>query len=700
MLLGGLNINFKFMFNEGKILEQRKEEDIEEKKDIDLKNVLSKNFLSLDLGVDIEDKLIKIGESLKDKPEVADKLFAEYARIVDGVEQDVVDLEKMYNEVFFDRPIDKNRASYAVLRNGFELLKNAQEELDGCDDEKKVEVVEDLILKLRREEKIKKSVLKNLIDINKNYNENRKAFLKDLFIQDGEYAVMCEMFGDPEKYESSEKLNEAIKNKEVIPWWTDENLSVENFFDKIDGQILNNIIQSSVKSIEKKEKMLLDEGYYKMMDPEDIKKFGQPDPIDVATFERNKKEIEQAKDKIKKANKILQFQKNLEQKLDEFVYAYQELKLPDNLDENVSDLIFQKYQEIIDQTKKSRKKLESLFLSQKDLSNQDLDKISETVLKKASQLLNDFSEKIIKGEEYNEKSLISDLEEYKEDLILTASIWKSIDKENVNIEDLKGFEFEKKTISEFTLNGEVFEDIHVNKDGLPFIPGSVAKRRFEVDDMFKIYKKNFSKKPEGMRKIVLEGFENKLKTLKEGTVLYLLKKDDKLLGFLRFDSQENGNKYFGSFNVLSNIQDSAIGTALLKKAFEEQGDAVIEADCSFFDDVGRYYVEKCGFVIKQSYDFEGEPSLSIEKDLKKNYLYRDIPKSKIIAEYKEKFSNNIYQNDDKIIILKFEKNSVEKIKESEKLLNSNEYVMTRYFTEKDDKEEKQFDYCVFESLSN
>ena len=125
----------------------------------DLCDVINKSKI---IDKNIREQILNIEDELKDSPELANKLFAEYAKIVEGSNQNIEDLEKMYNEIFFDKQIDRDKVSYAILKKGFELLKDSLKKLKNCSEEEKNGVINDLILDLQRQKKVQESILKTL----------------------------------------------------------------------------------------------------------------------------------------------------------------------------------------------------------------------------------------------------------------------------------------------------------------------------------------------------------------------------------------------------------------------------------------------------------------------------------------------------------------------------------------------------------
>ena len=338
--------------------------------------------------------------------------------------------------------------------------------------------------------------------------------------------------------------------------------------------------------------------------------------------------------------------------------------------DKTNNSVCSKFYEIIEQTKLNKEELENLFKNGKNISEEEIDKIADNLINKAVQILVDFSDKA--GED---SYILEELENYKADLILTASVYKAIDKkEGIKFEDLEGVAFEKKTADNLS-------------EG-------------EIKQMMEIYGKNYEFNPK-FQEAILDNFENILKDLKDKTTVYLFKKDDKIVAFNRFDAVSDSRKYFGSFNVDSVISGSSVGSALMKNSLDKESqENEIEADCIPETPISAHYIGgNCGFVARKinvDYKDTGVALFNIErKEGNKKYHYFNYSDKEIIEEYNSGNSNNQYKLDSNQFILKFEPKSKELIEATEKLMNSENYVMSNYFFSEDGKEV----YCAFERTS-
>lgn len=331
------------------------------------------------------------------------------------------------------------------------------------------------------------------------------------------------------------------------------------------------------------------------------------------------------------------------------------------------DFVCDKFHEIIEQTRLNKEELENLFKDKKDISDEEVDKITQNLIDKAGQILVDF----MNSEGADKNEMIKKLKNYKADLILTASVYKGIDKKgNVKFEDLEGVAFEKKMVDNLSEK--------------------------EIKQMMEIYRKNYDFNPK-FQEAILDNFENILKDLKDKTIVYLFKKDNEIIAFDRFDAISDNRKYFGSFNVNSVISGSSVGSALMKNSLDEESqENEIEADCIPETSISaRYIGGNCGFVVKginSNYKKTGVTLFNIErKEGNKKYHYFGYSDKEIIKEYNSENLDNQFSFDSDRFIMKFKPKSKELIDATEKLIEKN-YVMSNYVFGENGKEV----YCAFE----
>lgn len=273
----------------------------------DERNARVKSFLSLEQDPGMGDVIISIGEQLKDQPEVADRLFAQYAEMVDGMEESIDSLVKMYNDIFFDKHIDKSKAGQAVLGKVTALLKKSLGALNEDSKDDKVDIINNLMTDLRRQEKVEKKTLKDLeflaMELNKIYNEIGDDVVGQETLDMMKEAVILE----------KEKYGEEFAKK------IDKDIALHKKYDseRVKGTIETYrdmyILSSDQERILREVNGMTDD------DIERIKK-------------DNESERPYYESQVIRLEKLLKLQKNLERKLDQLVYGFEKADLPDNFD--------------------------------------------------------------------------------------------------------------------------------------------------------------------------------------------------------------------------------------------------------------------------------------------------------------------------------------------------------------------------------
>lgn len=350
------------------------------------------------------------------------------------------------------------------------------------------------------------------------------------------------------------------------------------------------------------------------------------------------------------------------------------LEIGKELKPEVAEVIFEKCAEIVDQIEKSKVEIAEMFNEDKDVTDEEIRKINENLVTRMNKLITHFSDEFQTSDNREDLNLniLHELERYKKDMILMASVYRTLKKEgreDVKVEDIKDVSFEIITAAE------------------------ISTQKDFVAQMKDIYKANYASRPAFRDKLV-ENFTNTLETQGDKTKFYIYAKGGRIIAFNRFDQRGEGRKYFGSFNVDLNVQNSCIGDALFKASIDKESkENEIEATCDIFSVATIMYVEKGHFVatefIPASENME-EPIFHIEKGDGYRTEYQDKKQGEIISEYEERQKNNL--NGENPIILKLDA-EMEKIAEvSKELLGEKKYLLSRYFCSEDRKQV----YCVFE----
>ncbi len=561
-------------------------------------------------------------------------------------------------------------------------------------------------------EPFRKPFSENMPDIQENMPDNLKELISFDFVKMQKYL-----------YDKIDELDQKIKSTKIQPERLDinevlenEGFKKENMSEKEYNKLVS--IYEDLTELPMKEKIENEFGI-------ELKDFNIREQVQFVNFLSSKsiKEVEQvkeflngAKDGEAKNNRIKAF---LSLESGEEEMGGKILKIGGKLDSESADAVFAKYAEIIDIAEKIKTNLEGLFKTKKEISEEEIEKITQQLIKKAGCMLIDFSEKIEDGEINDEKKIIRLLENYITDLILTSSIYgtlkKGANKNDINIEDFKGVSFEKSSMGEITNDGElmkIVDDIY-SKTKNKSVSESEIENYFQenktsIDEtekesvkkiirMIEIYQDNYEKTPK-LQKILIETFKQKLREGGNNISMYLLIKNKRPYAFCRFGDMGNGKKHAASLNVDRIMQESAIGKTFFEECVKRENENfIINGECSFRKKIGSTYIDGLGFIATEVYDFEGEPSIKIEKNKNSSYHYKSYNQEDIIKEHNEKFLNNHYKNSDDHFVLKFKENNEECLSVAKRLLGSG-YVMSRYFFYKSDV--KNEFYCAFEKGGN
>lgn len=205
-----------------------------------------------------------------------------------------------------------------------------------------------------------------------------------------------------------------------------------------------------------------------------------------------------------------------------------------------------------------------------------------------------------------EGSTIKVLEKLSHEMVLFAATFKS----------MRG-KGQKVSLAEFTsIDFTIFK-----KDELL----EFARDEGNWQRMESIYRSRYSdpKYPESFKKKLVDSLHNAIE--KGNTTLYVVKHEGEIIAFCRFDEQENGNLYFGSFVVDERYENHKLGMALLEESLLKLGETRrIEADCDPDTPAAKLYA-KLGFYVTKKYTLEGVPSTHIVREPDTIRLREQVP---------------------------------------------------------------------------
>lgn len=335
------------------------------------------------------------------------------------------------------------------------------------------------------------------------------------------------------------------------------------------------------------------------------------------------------------------------------------LEIGEKLDQGVAENIFFKYGDIYRSTNRIADYLREKFCARKDYDEKTIGRIVETVLRRGKDLLANFAQEIQgkKPEEIAQmkNELTAKLAQYQEDAILFGATFRALFKgraEQVDFSEIKGVSFARQNISEL--------------------------KEEEKTEMLEISKANWLTRDGGPE--IVRQFEEALKR-KSGSEYWVLKKDDKILSFMRFDQTDKPDRlYAGSFNVAPQYRGSAIGEAMRKTAFETMAkDHIIEAttDPSDAANIVTKYIEEDNFVITGLEPFPSEMGYRLKLTCDRKSRFGSLTRSMD----KEFLLRNIDLSDEKsdFLVRAYDKKDLKSaLAEIEKLLALG-YLGTRYF---------------------
>ncbi len=252
------------------------------------------------------------------------------------------------------------------------------------------------------------------------------------------------------------------------------------------------------------------------------------------------------------------------------------LSLAESLDTETLGPILKKYAEITKDANTVADFIRSEFPNVSvETTNETADTVTKSLLRHGRELLVDFSK-------------ISDTDELARQ--------KKLD--NLQI----GTEMFKEALLALLAAGEApaLSEI-ASMEFLPILAEDLSmKERSEMRDL---YDRNYPAEKgysEEFRRHILENLDEAFE--KKGVRFYLLKRDGKTDGFIRFEdigmmADGRKQKFFGSFNMEPALQKLKLGNALFDKCFEkEEMSSVLEALADTSLPISEYYLEKHSFV--------------------------------------------------------------------------------------------------------
>lgn len=245
------------------------------------------------------------------------------------------------------------------------------------------------------------------------------------------------------------------------------------------------------------------------------------------------------------------------------------LSLGRDLPKEAAEAIFLKYAEV---TRAAREAVQYMAenIPVGTTDDNTPDNISINLLRRAKDLLVNFSSEASesKSDEQDSAKLIAKLNNVRADIMLFAVVYKE---SGLPIESMQDASFE-----------------------------SVDAEQLSIEDkqrMKELVVLNYGESEFG-KKVVMPALEKGMAN--PADKFYLLRNKNNIIGGFRIE--DRGDKYyFGSFNMDPNAQASGLGNAMLEKVITSLSESKpIEANVEADKPVASYYINKLGFVIKES----------------------------------------------------------------------------------------------------
>lgn len=252
----------------------------------------------------------------------------------------------------------------------------------------------------------------------------------------------------------------------------------------------------------------------------------------------------------------------------------------------VVEALLQRYADLWEQSEKTASVLATTFYVDSAGKQVDQGRLQEDLLRRGKKLIMDFGERLTSASDtpdWSSESLLQALDRAEIDLEVFASLFRTVSvqhrsgqRPSIPFEELKGVIFEPDRLSE-----EISSD--------------------DKQQMLSLFEENWKKQRSDIAPYLLRAFSHKLASGGQDTRFSLVKKDGKVIAFLRFDARQDlGERaeYAASLNVRSSIRGSFIGEALVEQTIRERSaDHPVFAHVLPDLDVATAYVEHMGAVI-------------------------------------------------------------------------------------------------------
>ncbi len=259
------------------------------------------------------------------------------------------------------------------------------------------------------------------------------------------------------------------------------------------------------------------------------------------------------------------------------------LQIGETFDHETAARVFEVYAEIIDLTDQTAEELQQAFFTHAASPRIDVSAIKEQLIDRGRSIIHQAAFKIERAINLTDAAaqLQDQLRRYRGDVVLFSSVFREATKGSKHTEfrDWSGVRIE-------SLDPQKISPLE-------------RKRLFErCED---VLRSNWADKGIEASATALHGLEDGFAKKKAPTRFHLLRRNDEVIAFVRFDERPDMGdnvRYAGSFNVDPAARMSAIGSAFFHEVLKEEGkNRDIRAHVLIDDRVAANYVEEFGFVI-------------------------------------------------------------------------------------------------------
>lgn len=246
------------------------------------------------------------------------------------------------------------------------------------------------------------------------------------------------------------------------------------------------------------------------------------------------------------------------------------LHVIEKTDENITREILKKYSQLVFVSDSVNDHLEKLLDERTKKKETEFTATSE-LMKRATHILQDWS-----GTHTSNQKTEQALQYVETGVMTFAALAKALKKENPQLEltELRGVDI------------EIVDAENLTDDDKKAMIVISEENNMENGDI----------RPFG-EKVVLPSLKKSFE--KKGNKFFILKKDQKVISFLRLEKErEKESVYFGSFNVNKNAQSAGMGETMMRKIIDrEASHSTIEANVELNNPIAEKYINDYGFVI-------------------------------------------------------------------------------------------------------